>query len=271
MAVESLRFTKMHGAGNDFILADGRQVSPELRSGLSAALCRRRLSIGGDGLIFVTRTSDNETDVDFYNPDGSQAEMCGNGSRCAARFAVEELHVAPEHRMATVSGVLDAVYSGPESVSVVMPQPANLALNRIEVNGVIVHDVQVGVPHTVVVADDIADWDDERLRMFGRRLRYDSNLYPSGTNLNVTAPADGGRWRVRTYERGVEDITLACGTGNTATAIVLEALGRASLPFRSIVDGGRLAIEQVDGRYRLVGPARTVMTGTFCGEALSVD
>ena len=270
MAVDSLQFTKMHGAGNDFIMADGTNVPLSQRAGLSAALCRRRTSVGADGLILVTRTGDAAIDVDFYNPDGSQAEMCGNGSRCAARFAVDELGVLPRHVMSTVAGTLDAEYGGPDAIAVVMPTPSNPQLSHAAVDGVELNHVTVGVPHTVVVADDISHWDDERMRSFGRRLRFDKALYPAGTNLNVVARSCDG-WRVRTYERGVEDITLACGTGNTATAYIASQLGLASYPFRSTVDGGQLTIERRDDRFWLVGPARTVMTGKICREALLGD
>ena len=269
--VENLCFTKMHGAGNDFVMADGADVPFEQRAGLSAALCRRRTSVGADGLILVTRLSATAIDVDFYNPDGSRAEMCGNGSRCAARFAVESLGVSRQHNMETVSGNLEASYEGPESIAVVMPAPGDLQLSHATVEGIELHHVTVGVPHTVVFADDITGWDDDRLRSLSRRLRFDRDLYPSGTNLNVASQSGEDRWRVRTYERGVEDITLACGTGNTATAFIAQELGLATFPFRSTVDGGSLAIDFRDGRYWLIGPARTVMTGQIHREALLGD
>jgi diaminopimelate epimerase len=271
VTVEGLRFTKMHGAGNDFIMVNGRDVPLALRPGISAALCRRRTSIGADGLILVTRIGDASIDVDFYNPDGSQAEMCGNGSRCAARFAVEMLGVSPEHVMETVAGTLPARYEGPEQIAVVMPTPAQPRLSHATVDGTELHHVIVGVPHTVVVADSIDDWPDERLRAFGARLRFDKDLYPEGTNLNVVARVGTDQWRVRTYERGVEDITLACGTGNTAVSYVLVALALGEHPFRSIVDGGNLAIERGGERFWLVGPARAVMTGQVSAEALLGD
>lgn len=271
MTVDGLRFRKMHGAGNDFILADGAHLPMELRPGASAALCRRRTSIGADGLILVTRTGTSSIDVDFYNPDGSQAEMCGNGSRCAARFAVEELGVDREHEMDTVAGRLLARFEGPEQVAVVMPVPMRMQVAHAIVEGETLHHVTVGVPHTVVVAETIDAWPDARLREFGARLRFDRELYPSGTNVNIAAPLGGGEWRVRTYERGVEDITLACGTGNTATAVVLAELKLQEFPFRSRVDGGNLAIEREGDRYWLVGPARTVMIGQVSSEALLGD
>ena len=271
MAVDTLRFTKMHGAGNDFVMADGAHVPEEQRAGLSAALCRRRTSIGADGLILVTRTGSASTEVDFYNPDGSRAEMCGNGSRCAARFAVEELGVDTRHTMETVSGILDAEYTSPDAVAVVMPEPSSPMLSHATVDGETLHHVTVGVPHTVVFADDMDAWNDERLRVFGRRLRFDEALYPHGTNLNVASRLADQGWRVRTYERGVEDITLACGTGNTATAFIATELQRGGFPFHSTVDGGQLQIDLRDGRYWLVGPARTVMSGQITREALLGD
>lgn len=271
VASDTLRFTKMHGAGNDFIMADGAEVPLDRRAGLSAALCRRRTSIGADGLILVTRTGAATTDVDFYNPDGSLAEMCGNGSRCAARFAVDALGVDRRHVMRTVSGELDAEYASPDEIAVVMPDPSEARTSHARVDGVELHHVWVGVPHTVVFADDISVWDDARMRTFGRRLRFDKTLYPQGTNLNVASRQSDDVWRVRTYERGVEDITLACGTGNTATAYLADLLGLWTFPFDSRVDGGRLRIERRSGRHWLVGPALTVMTGEASNEALLGD
>jgi diaminopimelate epimerase len=270
MADNRLRIAKLHGCGNDFILADGADVPLEERSALSVALCRRRTSIGADGLILVNRLADDLTYVDFYNPDGSQAEMCGNGSRCAARFAVEALGVSPRHQMDTVSGVLDAEMQSPDTIRVVMPDPSGTQLSHATVDGIELHHVQVGVPHTVVLVDDMSAWPDARLREFGRGLRFDATLYPQGTNLNIVAPASNGRWRVRTYERGVEDITLACGTGNTATAHILSALGKSDFPFRSLVDGGELSVELIDGRHWLCGPAKWVLSGSVDQDAFSV-
>lgn len=268
---ETFPFAKLHGAGNDFILADGNNLPLEKRPAWSVALCRRRFSVGADGLILVTRTGDASVDVDFYNPDGSRAEMCGNGSRCAARFAVEELGVEPQHVMHTVSGSLAAEYQDPENIKVVMPAPETLRLSQAVVEGHELHHVIVGVPHTVVFVDDVEQWDDEGLRSFGRRLRYDRELYPAGTNVNIASPLPDGTWRVRTYERGVEDLTLACGTGNTATAYIAHRLGKSEFPFWSVVDGGRLCVEKSGGDYWLVGPARVVLRGVATPEAFLGD
>lgn len=266
-----LPFIKMHGAGNDFILADGAALPLPDRADWSRALCRRRYSIGADGLILVSKTGDASVDIDFYNPDGSRAEMCGNGSRCAARFAVETLGVAPEHTMNTVSGTLDARYSGPDQIAVSMPNPENLQLGHATVEARELHHVTVGVPHTVLFVDEVEFWDDERLREFGRRLRFDADLYPAGTNVNVASRRGESGWHVRTYERGVEDITLACGTGNTATAFIAARLGLGEFPFSMSVDGGHLSIEHHDDAYWLVGPARVVAVGDISPEALLDD
>ncbi|MBA2453676.1 MAG: diaminopimelate epimerase [Chloroflexia bacterium] len=271
MTKRSLRFTKMHGAGNDFVLADGEDLPMPERAAWSVALCRRRYSVGADGLILVTRTGVSTVEVDFYNPDGSRAEMCGNGSRCAARFAVETLGVEPNLAMETVSGALDAVYSGPEKISVKMPAPENFMPAHATVDGRDLHHVTVGVPHTVVFIDSVELWDDERLREYGRRLRFDTALYPAGTNVNIVYQEGNHSWRVRTYERGVEDITLACGTGNTATAFVAAELGLGEFPFAMSVDGGKLGIELRGDDLWLVGPARVVAVGETTPEALLDD
>lgn len=267
----TLRFTKMHGAGNDFVLADGQDLSLEERSRWSAGLCRRRYSVGADGLILVTRSDSATVDVDFYNPDGSRAEMCGNGSRCAARFAVEALGVDPSMVMHTISGTLNAEYSCPDRIAVKMPAPTRFQPVHAIFEGHELHHVTVGVPHTVIFESTRDLWDDERLREVGSRLRFDSNLYPSGTNVNVAHTIDANAMRVRTYERGVEDITLACGTGNTATAFVAAELGLGTFPFTMTVDGGVLCIEKQGDDYWLVGPARVVASGETTREALLAD
>jgi diaminopimelate epimerase len=258
----------MHGTGNDFVLVDGDHLPMQERAAWSAALCRRRYSIGADGLILVTKSGVATVEVDFYNPDGSRAEMCGNGSRCAARFAVERLGVESNLVMETVSGALDAVYSGPEQIAVKMPAPESFLRAHATVDGRELHRVTVGVPHTVVFIDSVELWDNERLREFGRRLRFDTELYPAGTNVNIVHRSEDSSWRVRTYERGVEDITLACGTGNTATAFVAAELGLGEFPFAMSVDGGKLCIEQRGEDYWLVGPARVVAVGDTTPEAL---
>ncbi len=271
MTRSSLRFTKMHGTGNDFVLADGNDLPLAERAKWSAALCRRRYSVGADGLILVTRTGAANVEVDFYNPDGSRAEMCGNGSRCAARFAVETLGVEPKLVMDTVSGSLDSIYAGPENIAVSMPDPEGFMPAHATVDGRELHHVTVGVPHTVVFVDEAEMCDDAWLRAFGRRLRFDAELYPVGTNLNIAHRNGDDNWRVRTYERGVEDITLACGTGNTATAYVAAQLGLGKFPFSMKVDGGSLCIERRDEAYWLVGPARVVSIGETTAEALLED
>lgn len=274
--LDQLPFAKMSGAGNDFIVVaaeDCRGVDP---GWLAGRVCTRALSLGGDGLIVVGPGADNAVEIAFYNPDGSRAEMCGNGSRCAARFAVEHGLVAGDSfRLATDSGELPVRVLGDGRYEVVMPEPARvqLELTEIDVAGcrVAVHGLWVGVPHAVLFVPEVERLTDERLIDLGRGLRYDAEHFPAGTNVNFTElPAEPGEpIRLRTYERGVENLTKACGTGSTAAAVVVHQLGGLPWPIELQVDGGRLMIDRRDERLWLSGDARLVARGTLGAEALS--
>ena len=252
-----VRFWKMSGAGNDFVLLDRL---PRARSApaLARRLCDRRLAVGADGLLVVSRDAVGAR-VGYWNADGSSA-FCGNGTRCAALWAHERKIVRGDSfAMRTIRGVLSARLTGPSRAEVAMPQPARpgspLRL-RAAGRAWVVHPVDSGTAHAVVFVDDAESVDAETL---GRSLRRHPALGPGGANVDFVQARERGLV-LRTYERGVEAETLACGTGVMAAAAVARALGlsgdRVSVRARGGLLRARLA-----PRAALEGPGKVVFTG----------
>mgnify|MGYP001063653420 CR=1 FL=1 len=227
-------FYKMSGSGNDFILVDNRAnlieaaVAPEL----ARKLCKRKVSVGADGLILI----ENDDEVDFcwrfFNADGSSAEMCGNGGRCVARLANMLGICGPRLSFRTLAGVIKAEVLG-SRVKLQMTVPHDLRLDMgLELNGKNVngHFINTGVPHTVFVVEGSKDLEKEDVVGWGRKVRYHPQFAPAGTNVNYIAVLNEKALAIRTYERGVEDETLACGTGAVAVALVGAAKGMVSPP-----------------------------------------
>jgi len=257
-----LPFAKMHGAGNDFIMVDARRLpAGGLTAARIAALCERRRGIGADGLIVVAPVAGADFAMTYYNADGGEAEMCGNGARCAVAFA-RRLGLAPQDECAfqTASGRVAGRWHAGE-VAVTLTPPRDLRLNVTVADSPFAehHVANTGVPHLVVPVADVGDVDVAR---WGPFLRRHAAFAPAGTNVNWVSPASpsGGPWRLRTYERGVEAETLACGTGASATALVLRALGRAASPVSLLTRGGDVLAVAIEGsgagtRLQLRGPA----------------
>jgi len=224
-------FYKMHGGGNDFVLMDHRaQFIPEAEQpGLARRVCQRQVGIGADGLILIEGSDKADFRWRFYNADGSEPEMCGNGGRCAARFAVLQ-GIAPETlSFETLAGIIQAEVKD-RRVKLALAGVGDLTLNQtipLDEANVHAHFVRVGVPHLVVPVDDL---EAAPVTEWGRLLRYHRMFQPAGTNVNFvrfTGPQD---LAIRTYERGVEDETLACGTGSVAAALVGACLGKLNSP-----------------------------------------
>ncbi len=263
----SLPFVKMHGAGNDFVMVDGRDLAdgPPLDRARIAALCDRRTGIGGDGLIIVGRDPDGAVRMTYYNADGGEAEMCGNGARCTVAFAHARGLLGATGVLATAAGPLEARVHGPGDIEVSLPPFRDLATD-LSLDGVpagtACHHCDTGVPHLVIPVDDIDAVDPAAA---GPPLRHHGRFVPAGVNVNWVAPGAGGAaWQLRTYERGVEAETLACGTGASAAAAVLVRLGRATSPVAIRTRGGDLLRIDVDldcHRLRLRGPARVAFEG----------
>ncbi|UCG51417.1 MAG: diaminopimelate epimerase [Candidatus Latescibacterota bacterium] len=239
-----IRFTKMNGAGNDFVMIDNRDGEIQLSERSIRFLCDRKRGVGGDGVITIEQDPDLDFRMRYFNRDGGEAEMCGNGARCAAVFAssLGIGKVADNRtylRFGTRPGNLEAVVRG-SRVAVSMTDATSFeeAVSVPVAQGEeIVHLINTGVPHAVSVEDDWNRLTDEGVLTRGKSIRSHDRFSPAGVNANFVAVRQDGRVVIRTYERGVETETLACGTGAVAGAVVLAHLGLAVSPVRLVTHG----------------------------------
>ncbi|HOM28921.1 MAG TPA: diaminopimelate epimerase [Deltaproteobacteria bacterium] len=242
--METITFTKMSGAGNDFIMIDACSSDLHLPwSEKAASWCRLKTGIGADGLIVIAPHEECDFTMRIFNSDGSEADMCGNGARCAALFARMQGLAGPEMRFMTKAGVIGAKVRE-NRAAIEMTEPRDLACGmsvQADDEPLTVHFVNTGVPHAVLFTRDL---DAEPVADLGRRLRYHELFAPTGTNVDFVEAAGGNVIRVRTYERGVEAETLACGTGAVASAIVSHRLGMVQAPPITVkMPGGDLAVD----------------------------
>jgi len=262
-----LKFTKMNGAGNDFVMLDNLDGRLEIAAAQIARLCDRHRGVGADGVLIAERP-ENGADfrMRYFNADGGEAEMCGNGARCFARFASRISGKHGDVSFETPAGVIRAECLGAE-VRIAMSEPHGLALDqRIELPGgpVTAHSLNTGVPHAVVFVEDLENTD---VRGLGAALRHHAHFSPKGTNANFVRIDGPGKISIRTYERGVEDETLACGTGVVASALILHETQGAASPVSVRVRGGdalAVSFEKTGGVYHnvtLTGPADFVFDG----------
>lgn len=264
----TLNFTKMNGAGNDFVVIDNRDLSISLSGEQIERLCDRHRGIGADGLLAV-EPAEGAADFKYryYNADGGEAEMCGNGARCYGRF-VKRLTNRSSNSLSfeTMVGDLVAHFDG-DLVEIAMSDPFDLELDlNLGMEGVGRVDViNTGVPHVVVFVEDVENTDVIRL---GRAIRQHNHFAPAGTNVNFAQINSGQHLAIRTYERGVEDETLACGTGMVACALIHNLLTGNGSPIKVDVKGGdTLEIGFVPGSKNsftdvtLKGPADFTFTG----------
>jgi diaminopimelate epimerase len=251
-------FWKLTGAGNDFVLLEGL---PRGRSGAALArrLCDRRFGIGADGLLVVSR-SRQETRLLYWNADGS-ASFCGNGTRCAALWtAARGRNASRSFPIRTNRGLRRARLTGRGRAEVTMPWPRDLRLDlslKLSGRAVAAHFVDTGVPHCVVFVPDVDSVD---VRTLGRALRFHPAFGKAGANVDFVT-ARRGALTLRTYERGVEDETLACGTGIVASAVVARAMGLCGPRARVRVRGGETLIVGLGTETTLEGPGKTVFAG----------
>lgn len=261
-----IRFAKYEGAGNDFILLDLRGGEPAPNGRTIARLCDRHFGIGADGLLTLSDSSVAGCDCSmrYYNADGSLGEMCGNGGRCFALFAHHLGIGGPVKRFDSTDGIHEARMLRTDGLQ------GTVELGMIDVERIDRGDgywfLDTGVPHYVEFTDDLDPFD---VVGRGRKIRYDKR-FAKGTNVNFVKILGPGRIAVRTYERGVEDETLACGTGSTAAALVTHLAAQPAVTvFRVDVQGGKLGIafdEPKPGIYtniRLSGEARKVFEGSY--------
>jgi diaminopimelate epimerase len=219
--MEEIEFYKMSGSGNDFIIIDNRQqIVPDSELvQFITAVCRRKLSVGADGFILIEDSDQADFKWRFFNADGSLAEMCGNGARCAARFAVVNGIAQTPLSFETDAGVVSAEVSDGR-VKVKMPDPVDLQLDysvELTRGPCTISSVNTGVPHVILLEDQI---DQIEIVELGREIRNHPHFAPAGTNVNFICRRTQDSIAIRTYERGVEDETLACGTGSIASALI---------------------------------------------------
>ncbi len=276
---EGLVFTKMSASGNDFILInnfDGK-ISPEDGPLLAQKLCRRAVSVGADGLILIEPPLSAKAQFSwrFYNADGSEAEMCGNGGRCAARFAIIEGLAQSPLAFETKAGLIRAeVFDRVVNIQLTTPKDLSLDI-PIEIEGkqLSVSYINTGVPHVVLFWK--GPLKEAPVKEWGRILRFHPKFAPEGTNVNFVAVFGPQKITLRTYERGVEDETLACGTGATAAALISAAKGLVNPPVKVVTAGGEELIvhftphlSEPHKRVYLEGKALVIYRATLSSEAL---
>jgi len=269
--MKGLEFYKLNASGNDFIIIDNRDgVIYRLCKDVPdfvAKVCRQHLSVGADGLILIENSDKADFKWRFFNSDGSEAEMCGNGGRCVARYAYIKGIAKSEMSFETQAGIINAEVSS-SKVKIQLTDPSELKLDyplRFDDTEIFISSVNTGVPHAVVISDDI-----ERIPVdeIGRKIRYHSVFGAHGTNVNFVQIIDEGNVKIRTYERGVEGETLACGTGAVATGVILKEKGLVNTPVRIWTKGGEIINIYLEEHVYLEGESRVVFKGELFEEAL---
>ncbi|MGB9370987.1 MAG: diaminopimelate epimerase [Halobacteriota archaeon] len=266
--MRAIEFVKMHGNGNDFVVIDETEKATiKNKASFAMKTCDRRFGIGADGILFVSRPAGVDLGMRLLQPDGSEAEMCGNGIRCLVMYAVDAGYVKRGRvTVKTKEGVRE-VTAKKSSVIVDMgkPQFARSVIPALgtgdqfieTMHGVVVSAVNTGVPHAVIF-DDQADVDVHDLAV---KIRFDP-VFPQGANVNFVK-VDGNALVVRTYERGVERETLSCGTGAVAAAAVANQMGLVDTRVTVKTLGGSLKITLRNDRALMEGPAETVYKGIY--------
>jgi len=257
-----LEFTKMNGAGNDFVLIDNRAQTLHLSPEQIVRICDRHRGVGADGVMVMVPSASGKADFawEFYNSDGSTGEMCGNGARCFARFVQKQVNLSRDFTFETGAGIIKAGFQG-ERITVNLTPPRNLRLEEtvsLSVGEQTIHSLNTGVPHAVLF---VPDADRAMVQQLGPEIRHHEHFSPKGTNVNFVQVLGPNSIRVRTYERGVEGETLACGTGVTASALVSAAVHGFSSPVKVQVQGGDILEVSFKGQgsefsdVKLTGPA----------------
>jgi diaminopimelate epimerase len=270
-----LEFTKMNGAANDFIMVDNRSGQIRLAGETVAELCDRRRGVGADGLILVEPSPGHDFFMHYYNSDGGEEVMCGNGARCSAHFAAS-LGLGAQssgdttlHFM-TGSGAIDARVGGDTVIMSMMDAREMRRDIRSDVAPprTTVHFMVVGTRHAVVAVDDARTLTADDVARYGRALRHDPAFAPAGANVNFASLAPDGQIHLRTYEKGIEAETFACGTGSVASAVIFAHDGRVQSPVRVVQHSGDVLVISFETnstgatRVRMEGPVRVSFRGT---------
>ncbi|HEX4638527.1 MAG TPA: diaminopimelate epimerase [Chthoniobacterales bacterium] len=264
-----LRFTKMNGAGNDFIMIDNRAGEVRLSPEQIVRICDRHRGVGADGILLLENGSNGaDFRMVYFNRDGGEAEMCGNGARCFARFANKIANAPKKVSFQTPAGLIRGELHG-DLVTLQMSDPKDLRLNvalELEGEDARVHFINSGVPHVVVPVARVEMVD---VPARGRALRRHNEFAPAGANVNFIEKISPEKIRIRTYERGVEDETLACGTGVVASALVFGATQKVDGPIGVTVRSGSelsVGFNRAGEKFTnvtLTGPAEFAFEGTI--------
>jgi diaminopimelate epimerase len=217
--VSKIDFYKMVASGNDFVLIDRRKVNFSPDRKIIQQICSRKFGVGSDGLLLIENSRKADFRMRIFNPDGSEPTMCGNGARCAALYYFT-ISKKKEATVETGAGILNAQSISENRVKIRMTEPHSLETDvHLDVQGTryIINFIDTGVPHAVIFSNDIDNID---LKKVGPLIRFHDDLAPEGANVNFVKVLDKNSIKIRTYERGVEDETLACGTGSVASAVV---------------------------------------------------
>jgi len=261
-----IKFTKAVATGNDFVIVDNRGGGLKKLSGLARMMCDRNRAVGADGLLVVERSKECDFRMRIFNSDGSEAEMCGNGSRCAALYASSKGIAKNKMTIDTMAGALKAEVNG-DVVKVMLTEPKDIRWNFC----LMIHKcpyklsfVNTGVPHVIHFVDDL---DKINVMELGSHMRNHGEFAPAGTNADFVKIIDKRNIKVRTYERGVEDETLACGTGSVASALIASEAEKMNSPVTVETRSGeklKVYFDKVGGNFKnvyLEGKAKLVFEG----------
>jgi diaminopimelate epimerase len=267
-------FTKLHGNGNDFILIDEYHetlIPDNEKADFAAKYCNRRFGIGADGVLFLSNTEEADLKMRLFQPDHSEAEMCGNGIRCLVKYAVDK-HYIPlgNTTVKTLAGILNVTTHTENAQLWVKVNMGTPLYNREDLpalgegefinqklHGYTVSAVNTGVPHAVIISEELETLP---LLEIAPKIRYDP-LFPKGTNVNFVKVHSPSEISIRTYERGVEAETLSCGTGSVACAAITHRLGKTSNTVTVHTRGGELRITLENNTAYMEGSAETVFEG----------
>jgi diaminopimelate epimerase len=266
------KFSKVEGAGNDFVLLDN--IKGNYKQDLSKfaeTVCKRKISIGADGLLVLENSETEDFKMRIFNPDGSEVDMCGNGARCVGYYYAQK-EDKKEVRFETLSGIMKAEVTGKDMIGLNMGSPSEAKLDMlVNINGqqMSCSYINTGVPHVIVETKKLDSIDVNKL---GRGIRYNKEFAPEGTNADFVEVTGKSAVKIRTYERGVEAETLACGTGVVASAIIQSLRGKVTPPVKVTTRGGDIMkvhfsqsnkddlISKINNVI-LEGPAKLVFSG----------
>ena len=267
--IKQIEFIKMVASGNDFVIIENRkeQISNHRLSLLAKQMCDRKYGIGADGLLVLEKSKKADIKMRIFNPDGSEPQMCGNGIRCVALYSTKN-----RIRVETKAGIIEAeINKDKAQVKVRMSQPKDIRLDspiKIGERKIKVNLVNTGVPHAVIFVEGLDKIDVVNI---GRQIRFHKKFLPEGTNVNFVQIIDNNNIKLRTYERGVESETLACGTGTVAAALLCVTRDPQPVARRINVHtkGGevlRVEFHRVNGNFNdiwLEGKVRIVYSGVY--------